>query len=249
MNLDAIEALSAAEAKRHLREILTRVTQPAFGVLPQRELDLMMFQLMRETGVLEPDASLYSLMTSLRISRAKARNLMFEAEIRETEGGGSLDARVRAAISSPRGFVRDGSYLVLGIENPVVQAHMRERVRALGHITDASFDSTLVRIKPDALAALAEDLMDDDDRSVFREAMIEAGYDKDESLRTALREGLVHLAGLAVGEPAAKIGAGYLEDLADFLAPHARKAKDRVLAIFRGAAEARRAAATPLKPA
>ncbi|MEL6168060.1 MAG: hypothetical protein AAFR35_05180 [Pseudomonadota bacterium] len=248
MNLKAIDDLSAADAKRHLRELIEDVTRPAFGVLPTREYDLRMFRLMREIGVLKPDGSLYYLMTHLRVSRAKARNLMFELEIRDAPEPEDLDAQVRDAIARPRGFAEDGKYLVLGIENPVIQAHLKDTVRELGHITDASFDSTLIRITPKALAALVEKLMSDDDKSDFRAAMVAAGYDRDESLETALIEGLKHVAAKAVGEPLAGMAEGYVKDLGALLMPHARRLKDRLVGLLTSIRATRRKAEEPIRP-
>ena len=39
--------------------ILTRYTQPAFGALPKRETDILMFEAMRSLGLLPEAASVY----------------------------------------------------------------------------------------------------------------------------------------------------------------------------------------------
>lgn len=233
MDFDAIDRLTESEAKAHLRALLEGVTQPAFGVLPQRELDLILFKLMRDMGVIDPDASLYELMSDLKITRAKARNLVFDLEIRDAQAARGLDARARAALAKPRGFVMDGAYLAFGIENPVVQAHIKDKVTSLGHLTDASFDATIVKIKPQAMGALVEALMEEKDRDAFREGMIAAGFDKDDSLQTLIREGLVFIGKKTIGDTATDIGAGYLEDLADFITPYARKAQDKIAAVLK----------------
>lgn len=246
--LNTINNLPEDKAKAALIKLLERTTSPAFAILPQRELDLLLFEVMRDTGLVSESASLYSLMTDLRVSRAKARNMLFDYEIRRQTEGGSLDASVLKAISQPRGFALDGNYIVLGIENPVVQAHLKEKVRVLGHLTDASFDSSLVRIKPAALAALSEGLMSDADKKQFSEAMVEAGFRKDTSLKTALSEGLKYLAGKAVGETAAGIAGGYIEDLADLLMPAARGAKTQIVGLFKAMFAERDQAERPLEP-
>lgn len=238
MQLESIDALPAKAAQAILRKIFERATTPAFGILPQRELDLLLFEAMRDAGVIARDASLYDLMTDLRITRVKARNLLFDLQIRATREGGTLDGKVKAAIARPRGFAVEGKYLVLGIEDPVVQAHLKEKARALGHITDATFDSTLVRITPGALASVAEVLMNPEEKALYKEAMIDAGYDRDKGLRVALVAGLTHLAGKAVGKEAAGIaleaGAGYIDELADYLAPRGHKALERLRSLFVG---------------
>ncbi|GEM_PF-186739 len=233
MNIDEIEKLDDNKIKELLRKHIENITRPAFGVLPQRELDLLHFQLLRESNVIKSDASLYSLMSSLKITRAKARNLLFDLEIRQSQEENDLDQLARTALANPRGFVMDGAYLAFGIENPVVQAHIKDKVSMLGHLTDASFDSAIIKIKPAAMGPLVKSLMDEDDQKLFKEAMIEAGFDKDENITVAIKEGLKHLATKAVGKTATTIGAGYIDQLADFLTPHARNAKDRLVKALR----------------
>lgn len=233
MTLDAIDRLEGAEAKRILRRLLARATSPAFGVLPQRELNLLLFEALRDAGVVRAEASLYTLMTDLKISRARARNLLFDLEIRQALAIEDLDAQARRALAQPKGFVLDGNYLVFGIENPLVQAHIKDRVAQLGHLTDASFDSTLIRIKPGAMGALVESLMDANERNAFRQGMIAAGFDKDKGLAAALTYGIKYLATTYLGKEATEAGAGYLEDLANFIMPYARGAVDRVTAILK----------------
>lgn len=240
INLDAVEGLSEAAAKEVLTDIFTQVTQPAFGILPQRELDLMLFRALRKSGVIARDATLYELMSQLKITRAKARNLLFDLEMREaSESGGDLDARAKEALSNPRGFVQDGAYLVFGVENPVVQAHLKEKVNALGHLTDASFDSSLVRIKPAALPALIEELMSDDDQRAFREAMIDAGFEKDDTLTAALTESLKHLSKKYLGEATTEIAGGYIEQLSNMMMPRAQKAKNALSDMLKDVFKAR----------
>lgn len=232
MNLGRIDELSGDEAKALLRWLFERCCRPAFGALPGRETDLVLFEAMHRAGVVSREASLYDLMTGLRIGRTKARNLMFDLAIRADPGAGALDCRVKEAIAHPRGFVLDGSFIALGIEDPLVQAHMKDRVRALGHLTDGSFAAALVKLKPGALAALVEALMSPDELQNFGRAMRAAGLARDKTLRTALITGLTHLAAKTVGADAAQAGRDLLEhvaaQVADFVQPKLETAIDSV---------------------
>lgn len=235
MDLDRIDTAPEATVRAVLKEIFAKATTPAFGVLPQRELDLLLFKALRDCGILERDDSLYSLMTDLKITRAKARNLLFDLQIREASATGDLDREAREALARPRGFVIDGSYLAFGVENPVVQAHIKDRVTQLGHLADASFDSTVVKVKPKAIGELAAALMDEDEETAFRDAMVAAGFDREKSMAAFLKAGLMHVAEKLLSEDAAEIGESYLEDLAGFFTPYASKAKNRIVKVLRAA--------------
>lgn len=73
---DADESALRSAIKRFLGEF----TRPAFGSLPKREIELIVFQLLREIGALRENATLYDLMTDLRITRAKASGLVLTAK-------------------------------------------------------------------------------------------------------------------------------------------------------------------------
>ena len=72
-----IDDADEAEIRKAMKSFLSDFTRPAFGSLPKREIELIVFQMLRDIGVLRKDASLYDLMTDLRITRAKASGLMF----------------------------------------------------------------------------------------------------------------------------------------------------------------------------
>jgi len=89
MNLDAVDGLSDVQLRAILKSIFSKVTEPAFCALSQRELNLFLLEKMREAGVLEEPASLDHLMCDLGVTKARARNLMFDLHIRaarEAEG-------------------------------------------------------------------------------------------------------------------------------------------------------------------
>lgn len=236
MDVSAVDQLTEDQAKGILKELFGRVCTPAFGVLPQRELDLTLFDALRKSGVVSTKASLYDLMTQLKVTRAKARNLLFEVQIRAAQSEASLDDMVKAAISRPGGFAAESKYLVLGIEDPVVQAHLKELAREVGHITDASFDATIVRITPSALGAVAERLLTEEERQAYDEALIDAGIRKPGGIKAVITGGLKHLLTKALGEEAKDasvelaqgLAEGYIEELTDYLAPKGQKALDRI---------------------
>lgn len=89
MNLDAVDGLSEAQVRTILKSIFSRVTEPNFCALSQRELNLFLLEKMRDAGVLEEPASLDQLMCDLGVTKARARTLMFDLHIsaaREAEG-------------------------------------------------------------------------------------------------------------------------------------------------------------------
>jgi len=121
-----IEKLIGAAEDSVLREqlvvFLKDIMQPAFGALPKREVELKVFELLRGIGAVDEKASIYSLMTDLRITRAKATQMLFDLEVRSHGGDEArLDDEIREALRQTK-FAKDGDYFVMEIESPLALA-------------------------------------------------------------------------------------------------------------------------------
>lgn len=207
----SIAALSGDEAKDALSRILTAFTSPAFGTLPKREIDLMVFTEMTRLGIVSPKASAYELMVGLRVARAKANSLVFDRDLRAHEVG-DLDAAITEALANAR-FAKDGDYFVLEEDNPLLHATLKDRLKRLGHISDTSFNTALIRMSPDAATALTVDLMPKDGREEVRRALVKAGA-PDESLHGTVKRALI-----AVRD---KVKDGAVDMAADFGKEHVK---------------------------
>lgn len=221
MEIDTvIDGLDEAGAKAALKRLLGAYTAPAFGALPKREIDLLVFCEMSRLGVVPADASLYDLMTGMRVSRAKASQLLFEREVRSRTPA-DLDVAVTNALGRVR-FEKSGDIFSIEIEDPLLHAHLKERLRRLGHASDTSFNPSLVRMGLDAARDLIVDVMPEDRRKAVRKALIDAGA-PDDSVK-----GVVGRALKAIGS---KVGSG-ATDMAT------EAAKDQVKLLLAGAAPA-----------
>lgn len=220
---EQIDALPEAQAKALLTQLLRGYLEPAFGALPKREIDLLFFRALTDAGLIARDAPVYQLMTDLRITRTKARNLLFDQEIRSPQMGGlSLDEQVRKVILTDSYF-KDGNHFVLEIESPVLQAHLREICRRAKVVTDASFNPSLVRMPVSGLAAVLDQLLTDAEKAAVKKGLIRAGKIDDKSFAGVMRDALTHLAkrfaGKAVGDAVDGAVGAVGEAIGDFLAP------------------------------
>lgn len=207
---DKLEALDAEQAKAALTAFVATFTSPAFGALPKREIELELFEMLRSLGVIDRKATLYGLMTDLRVTRAKASQLLFDAEVRKHGSNTEhLDKEVKDALCAAR-FAKDGDLFILEIENPLTQAHLRHRLKALGHVTDTSFNSAIVKMPIDAVKDLLVELIPEQDRPAVRQALIAAGL-PDDSLPGILKSALKSLGGKVLGEAGDQIATWAVE--------------------------------------
>lgn len=170
-----IETADDALLRRQLVQFLTTFTKPAFGALPKREVELKVFELLRDIGAVDEKASIYSLMTDLRISRAKAMQMLFDLEVRAYGGDDAkLDDEIRVALMRTK-FGKDGDYFVMEIESPLALAHLRQRMRDSGHVSDTSFNASIVRAPLDAVVDLMLELIPNERHEGIRTSLEKAG--------------------------------------------------------------------------
>lgn len=216
--LDRYDEAPPEQVKTALRSLLAVATTPAFGAVSKRELELALFEMLRDIGVIEQKASLFSLMTDLRVTRAKASQLLFDFEVRARgSDSAGLDDEVRLALAQTK-FAKDGDLFVLEIENPLVQAHLRNRLRELGHVSDASFNSAIVRMSSDAAADLIVELIPPDSRTAVKNALVAAGA-PDGSVSGVLKGAVKTLAKKIAGEAGDAIAGEVVDKAGEFLKP------------------------------
>lgn len=209
----AVDAMDETGVKEALKRILHAHMTPAFGALSKRETELMMFGEMTRLGVVPADASLYDLVTGLRITRSKASQLVFDREVRRGATAAELDVLTIEAVASAR-FVKDGDFLLVEEENPLVHAHLRERLKRLRHLSDTSFNAAIVKMTIAAAQALLTDLIPDERREEVRRALVEAGA-PDRTMGHVMGAALKKLGGKATGAA----GDAAIDSLKEYLKP------------------------------
>ena len=206
-------AVSAAE-EEVVRDALSRLlhgaTSPAFGTLTKRELELLLLEAAIAVGFLDQEPTVYAMVRGLRITRSRARSLMYDRELRR-QSADSLDVLARRVLSRP--LLQNQTYAVaLDIENPLLSDHLRDTLRRLGHTSDGSFSPNLIRLTDEAAAALIEYFIPAKDLERVKEALFKAGV-KDKSLKGALKAMLRK----AASKVASDTGEAIADDLGDFL--------------------------------
>ena len=179
-----INALPEAKAKAVLAQLLERYLTPAFAALPKNEVELLVLDALEQVGAISADPQLYELVSKLKVTRAKARRLIYDRELRHSSSA-DLDAKVKALLKRPL-LQKQGELFVLEVENPLVSDHLRDKVQQLGYVSDGSFSPSLIKLGLEAITALIADLLSADEQEQVRLALVAAGA-PDGSLRACSR--------------------------------------------------------------
>lgn len=198
---------------------------PAFGALPKQEVELLVLRLLAQIGAVDDRPSVYQLVSSLKITRSKARRLIYDQELR-TRTAQQLDEDVRLLLRQPI-LQKRGDTFALEIENPLLSDHIRARLKDLGHVTDGSFSPNLVTLTVDAMVALIEAQLSDAQKSATLAALIEAGA-PDKTIKGVLKAALKKL-----GEKIAdESGQAVAEDVSKYVGPLLDASKSAITTAF-----------------
>lgn len=201
-----------ARAAGALKTLLERFLDPAFGALPKSEIELLLLGALEEVGAISSESGVYELVSKLRITRTKARNLIYERELRRLTPA-ELDSRVRNLLKRPI-IQKSGDQFVLEVENPLVSDHLRSKVQVLGHVSDGSFSPSIVKLSLDAVVALIELYIPENQRDPVKSALVAAGA-PDASFKGVLKAVLKKVA----GKVASDTGEALLENASEYISP------------------------------
>ncbi len=195
-----------------LKEFLKEFLYPAFGALPKSEIELLVLGALEGMGAVSKEPGVYELVSKLRVTRTKARNLIYERELRKLSPS-ELDSRVKNLLKRPI-IQKSGDQFVLEVENPLISDHLRSKVQTLGHVSDGSFSPSIVKLPLDAVVALIELYIPENERASVKGALIAAGA-PDTSFRGVLKAVLKKVA----GKVASDTGEALLENASDYISP------------------------------
>jgi len=134
---------------------LKRYLEPAFGSLSKTEIDMLVLELLEQIGEIDENINQYSLSKKLKISQAKAKNLLYNRTMRKCKEE-DLDNMTKELLQKPTLQKDDSKQFSFYVENPLLIEHIRDKIHRLGHISDGSFSPHIIKLSIEAFAALVE---------------------------------------------------------------------------------------------
>lgn len=228
--ISKIESLDSQKVKDAFKELMADYLTPAFGSISKRDFEILLFMKLQSLGVFEKNPEIYDLVTQLRVTRTKARNLLYESKLRHTTSL-ELDEELRKIVQNPI-FLKDNDKIGIEIENPFLIDHLRSKLKKLNHITDGSFSPELVRLTTTAYIALFESLLPKDSKESIKRALVAAGAASDTSFKGIMKSVLKKLGEKFADEAGGKLA----ESIGDYLGPiisgSVEMVKEKLVQIF-----------------
>ena len=162
--------------------IIGTYTNPSFGSMSKHDVDLLLFDSMISLGIINDHPTIYNVMKDLKVTRSKARNLIYEYQLRKIENEEQLSSQLRDILKTP--LVSNLSKDVcLEIDNPYLIDYVRNELKILGYVTDGSFHAELVKMSSDAFSELYEKMIPERKRNEIKQKLVALGVKNDTSIK------------------------------------------------------------------
>jgi len=149
--------------------------QHSFAASKSNERDVAALNAMKLLGYLSDKPDEFELVKKLRVTKSKARSLLYQVALRSESSTENEADELRAILTNLRIIVA-GDFYLIEVTQPMTMDRLRHRVRLLGFLSDGSFSGSVARIKRPALAALVESIIPEAERSIVFEGLKRAGY-------------------------------------------------------------------------
>ena len=151
--------LSNANIKDLLTEFFEFYTAPAFGARSKSEIDLKVFELLRECGWIDDDY--YNVSRKLKITPTRAKNLILNAKLRaESQPNTEKTYNKFLEEIEKLGYKTDpknNSIIIFSLPDMLLREYLKFKLRSVGKIWDSSFNSELVRVSVDDFLDIVSD--------------------------------------------------------------------------------------------
>lgn len=209
-----IDKAGTKQLRQALRLLLSPHAELVFGAAKAIEHEVAAFNALKALGYVDQDSDEFDLVDKLRITKNKARSLLYQVALRAESSPADVDAALCKALQSTRPL-RDGSMYLIEVPDPLTMDRLRKRIRDYGYLSDGTFSGSIAKIPEGALVRLIEELISVEVRAEIRKRLIEAGME-DMSVAGAIKAVLGKIgkkalddvgeqAGKAVGEEIAKM--------------------------------------------
>jgi hypothetical protein len=148
-----------------LSALLFALCNPSSGASKSIDSEIAVVTCLQSLGILNEKLDEYDLVFNLKITKTKARNLIYQKSLRESSGDTfNFDQPLVDLLCNTR-IIREGKWYIIEVPNPFTLDLLKSKIRKLGFISDGSFSSSIAKIQLECLASLIESLIPEEDKN------------------------------------------------------------------------------------
>ncbi len=186
MNIDKIVLNAEKEIiNEALGTFLKSYINPAFGVLPKSEIDILVLDVLEKLGAINKDPKIYDLVSKLKITRTKAKNLIYSRDLRRYDED-TLEHKVKELLKNPI-IENNGKKIFFEVENSLISDHIKNKLQNLNHISDGSFSSNIISLNSNAMSKLMLSYLSEEDIVKLDKVFNKAGAPDEETVSDKLK--------------------------------------------------------------
>lgn len=228
---DKLRTKSHDDLRIILCDIIYTYCQPSFGSMSKHDSDLLLFDSMVKVGLIADNASIYDIMRMLKVTRSKARSLIYEHQLRKIKDEEQQKEQLRRVMKSPL-MSSLSKNVCLEVDNPYLVDYIRNELKGLGFVTDGSFHAELVKMSAEAFAALYEKTISDENKREVNRRLIELGVKPDTSIKKILPPLMVGVSKSLAAAAMGKIGEDITDACIDYLENNLDALKESIGDLF-----------------
>lgn len=179
--------------------LLDSLLKPSFGALSKKEMELMIFQSLQRSGVLDDNPEIFDLVKGLRITRAKARNLLYESNLREYNDE-SMRSDLKELLANAVYQKAGDQTLKLEVSNPMLIDYIKSILKENKQYSDGSFSPELITMSFEGYVTLIFSVIDPKEKDAFEKKLKNDGIIDDRSPKKIAARVLKGLLNKAIGE-------------------------------------------------
>lgn len=142
------------------RALIEGYLSPSLGAISKTETDNLVFKCLVETGAVRTDRGIYDIARRLNVTPTKAKNLLFQWQLRMAGDDRELENEVIENLLEVR-FSSNGKLLTFGIENPLLREKLRAMFIEKKLFPDGSFSDEIVKVPIDQFVEFLDHRLDD----------------------------------------------------------------------------------------
>lgn len=153
--LDRFSSLTQKEKADFADFFMERYLRSDFGVISKREIELILIQGIKESGLIRGMAN-YDVSALLGLNERRLKGLLLDAAIKYEANTlkGSIKFIINSLIVKDIiKFDHENGYITFSLEDPIVRRDFDNELRKLGYFSDSSFRSDIVKVKDSSFLA------------------------------------------------------------------------------------------------